>query len=54
MKVNKVKDGLKNQGMRNAKWDQLGDQSGEAESAKKAPSDQLKGGSHKKIKKENK
>lgn len=51
MKVTKVKNSLKNKGMKNAAWDKLGDQSGEAESAKKAPSDQLKGGSHKKISK---
>lgn len=51
MKVKKVKEGLKNQGMRNAKWDKLGDRAGGAESAKKAPHDQLKGGSAKKISK---
>lgn len=51
MKVKKVKEGLKNKGMSNAKWDKLGDQHGEAQSAKKAPHDQLKGGSHKKISK---
>lgn len=51
MKVKKVKDGLKNQGMKNAPWDKLGDQAGQAESAKKAPHEQLKGGSAKKIQK---
>lgn len=51
MKVKKVKESLKNKGMRNAPYDKLGDQCGEAHSAKKAPHDQLKGGSHKKIKK---
>lgn len=54
MKVTKVKEGLKNQGMRNAPWDKLGDQSGECESAKKAPHEQLKGGSAKKISKSDK
>lgn len=49
MKVKRVKGGLKNKGMRNAKWDKLEKQSNE--SAEKAPSDQMNGGSAKKISK---
>lgn len=47
-KVTKVKGGIKSQGMRNAKWDKLGKQ--ENGSDKKAPHDQLSGGSAKKLK----
>lgn len=50
MKLKKIKGGLKNKGMSNAQWDKLGNQ--DSESAKKAPHDQLKGGSAKKIKKD--
>jgi hypothetical protein len=49
MKLKKVKGGLKNKGMSNAPFDKLGNQ--DSESAEKAPHDQLKGGSAKKIKK---
>ena len=49
MKVKKIKGGLKNKGYANAKWDKLGNQ--DSESAKKAPHDQMKGGSAKKISK---
>lgn len=48
-KLKKIPGGLKNKGMRNAQWDKLGNQ--DSESAKKAPADQLKGGSAKKISK---
>ena len=51
MKVKKV-EGLKNKGMKNAPYNKLGNQ--DSESAKKAPHDQLKGGSAKKIKSEKK
>ncbi len=50
MKVKRVKGGLKNQGMRNAKWDKLEKEANE--SCEKAPHDQMSGGSAKKIKKE--
>ena len=46
MKVKKV-EGLKNKGARIPSWQKLGDQ--DSKSAKKAPHDQLKGGSAKKI-----
>jgi hypothetical protein len=49
MKMKKIPGGLKNKGMKNAPWDKLKDQ--DSESAKKAPADQLKGGSAKKISK---
>jgi len=52
MKVKRIKGGLKNKGMRNAPYDKLGKQ--ENESAKKAPHEQLSGGSHKKISKKEK
>lgn len=47
--MTKIPGGLKNKGMRNAPYDKLGNQ--DSESAKKAPHDQLKGGSAKKISK---
>lgn len=49
-KLKKIPGGLKNKGMRNAPWDKLGKQ--DNESAEKAPSDQMHGESHKKIKKD--
>lgn len=45
--MKKIPGGIKNKGMSNAAWDKLGNQ--DSESAKKAPADQLKGGSAKKL-----
>lgn len=49
MKVKKIPGGLKNKGMKNAQWDKLKECNNE--SAEKAPHDQMKGGSAKKISK---